>query len=246
MKKYPLAALVLALSLLPAACDIGAGPAAPAAPKVSYDFRNGAQGWEAGFADYPPRDEAIYELQSGVRDLPREVEPAGTGYFLAGHNRSDDLFMFLKHKLGPAEGVQPDTSYRLKFRVVFASNVASGCAGIGGAPGESVTLKAGGSAEEPRAVEQPDGMLRMNVDKGEQATGGPAGSVVGNIANGLQCDDAQRKGQPYVSLTKDHTSVFPIQSSAGGDLWLLVGTDSGFEGATALYYQQIEVELLPP
>ena len=30
---------------------------------------------------------------------------------------------------------------------------------------------------------------------------------------------------------------------AMGALWLLVGTDSGFEGLTALYYQRIEVTL---
>jgi hypothetical protein len=34
-----------------------------------------------------------------------------------------------------------------------------------------------------------------------------------------------------------------VKSSASGDLWLLVGTDSGFEGQTELYYQRIDVHL---
>jgi hypothetical protein len=34
-------------------------------------------------------------------------------------------------------------------------------------------------------------------------------------------------------------------ASSAGDLWLLVGTDSGYEGTTSLYYQRIEVELIP-
>jgi hypothetical protein len=249
MKKHLSPALLLPLALLLAACDAGGAatptPAAPATPRASYDFRNGAQGWEAGFADYPPQDKEIYELDSGIRDLPAGATPAGTGYLLAGHNRSDDLFMFLKRKIGPAEGVQPNTAYRLKFTIVLASNAPSGCVGIGGAPGEGVTLKAGGSAEEPQAVPQADGSVRMNVDKGEQTTGGPAGEVVGDIANGQPCEAAMANGPPYVSLTREHTTAAPVTSSAAGNLWLLVGTDSGFEGLTPLYYQQITVDLLP-
>jgi hypothetical protein len=235
--------------LLLAAC--GTEPATPptptatapaAAPKIAYDFRNGAQGWEAGFADYPPGEEQAYQLESGVRALPAGIEPKGTGYYIAGNNHSDDLFMFLKRKLGPADGVRPNTAYRLKFKIVVASNAPSGCSGIGGAPGEGVTLKAGGSDVEPKPVVQ-DKIFRMNVNKGEQTTGGPAGEVAGDIANGRPCEQASGGDQPYVSLTKEHAGQLAVKSSAQGDLWLLVGTDSGFEGLTALYYQQIDVEL---
>ncbi len=47
------------------------GPAS--APNVSYDFRGGAQGWQAGFADYPPGEETGYQLESGIRELPQPV-----------------------------------------------------------------------------------------------------------------------------------------------------------------------------
>jgi hypothetical protein len=36
-----------------------------------------------------------------------------------------------------------------------------------------------------------------------------------------------------------------VAANAAGELWLLVGTDSSFEGPTGLYYQEIEVELVP-
>lgn len=215
-----------------------------APPTLSYDFREGAQGWESGFADYPPGEEEFYELEAGLRPLPAGVEPSGQAYYISGSNRSDDLYMFLKRKLGPQEGVRPDTAYRLKYTIVFASNAASGCLGIGGAPGESVTLKAGGSNVEPLPVVEGD-IFRMNVDKGQQTEGGPAGSVVGDVANGLPCEEASEAGRPYVSLRKEHTSEFSVASNAAGELWLLVGTDSGFEGVTSLYYQSITVELLP-
>jgi hypothetical protein len=79
---------------------------------------------------------------------------------------------------------------------------------------------------------------------GLHASGGPAGEVVGNIANAVPCEQAAASNYPYVSLAKEHTGEFAVKSSASGDLWLLVGTDSGFEGQTALYYQRIEVRLV--
>lgn len=237
--------IVLLVVLVLAACGAAGSPSTPTPGKdlkVSYDFRNGAQGWEAGFSDYPPGQEQSYQLESGVRDLPPGAEPAGTGLYVAGNNHSDDLFMFIKRKLGPADGVQPNTSYTLTFKIVLGSNAQSECTGIGGAPGESVTLKAGGSDIEPKP-EVRDGTYRLNVDKGEQNNGGPAGEVVGNIANGIPCEQAGGSNNPYVSLTKEHAGDSSAKSSASGELWLLVGTDSGFEGETALYYQDIEARL---
>jgi hypothetical protein len=244
----PIVALLAACGVVPVPTPISGEPEAPATapaggPALSYDFRQGAQGWVAGFADYPLGQEQNWQLESGIRELPAGITPAGTGYYIAGNNHSDDLFMFLKRKLGATEGVRPNTTYRLHFKIVVASNAPSGCSGIGGAPGESVTLKAGASVIEPQAVDQ-DGTYQMNVDKGNQTAGGPAGAVVGDIANGIPCEQAGDT-PPYVALTKEHSGENPVTSSAGGELWLLVGTDSGFEGTTALYYQRIEVTLLP-
>jgi len=209
---------------------------------VSYDFRDGAQDWVAGFADYPPGEETFYELDSGIRDLPADIKPGGTAFFISGNNHSDDLYMFLKKMLDASDGIKPDTTYTLSFTIDVASNAPSGCFGVGGAPGEGVTLKAGGSAQEPKPVVVDD-MYRLDVDKGIQTQAGPAGDVVGDIANGIECDDPANT--PYVTLNKKHTSEFPIKSSPEGELWLLVGTDSGFEATTALYYEHIAVELTP-
>jgi hypothetical protein len=239
----------LGIAMLLTACATPATPRpVPAAhssghAKITYDFRGGVQGWASGFSDYPEGGEQSFGLESGSRDLPAGIQPRGTAYYISGNNHSDDLYMFLKRKLGSAEGVKPNTTYNLKFRIVIASNAASGCTGIGGAPGESATLKAGGSDIEPEPVLK-DRMYGMNVDKGEQSSGGPAGAVAGDIANGVPCS-AAGDGQRYISVAKEHTSEFPVRSSSGGEIWLLVGTDSGFEGTTSLYYQEIDIELLP-
>ena len=128
---------------------------------------------------------------------------------------------------------------------MFASNAPGGCPRAGGAPGESVWLKAGGSGIKPEAIEADDDNFRLNVDKANQSQSGSEASVVSIIANGISCDEAIENLLPYVSLTREHTHPEAITSNTNSELWLLVGTDSGFESLTALFYQQIEVELLP-
>ncbi|MDG3007669.1 dockerin type I repeat-containing protein [Paludisphaera mucosa] len=218
------------------------GPVADAVTR-SYDFAQGAQGWTADFADLPVDPNDTYELDSGIRDLPSELDGDGTGYLLQSHNRSDDVFMFLTRKLTSADGIVAGQEYQVEFTLKFASNAPSGGVGAGGAPGEAVVLKAGASTIEPTTVVQ-NGYDRLNVDKGNNSEGGTAASVAGNIANGLQPQDGQAS-VPYVSLSREHTHTATVKADAQGNLWLIVGTDSGYEGITAVYFQSIAVTLTP-
>jgi len=210
--------------------------------RFEFDFRQGAQGWEAGFAEYSPEMEDMM-LEAGIRPLSPELGVNGTGYYIQGMNRSDDLFMFLKRRLGTDDGVVPGQEYRVGFTIVFASDAPSGAVGIGGAPGESVYLKAGASTVEPEVyLDSADNHYRMNVDKGLGNSGnGTAASVTGHIANGLSAEEDPR----YVSLQRRHEHQYTVNASQEGELWLLVGTDSGFEGLTGIYYQSISVTLIP-
>jgi hypothetical protein len=82
----------------------------------------------------------------------------------------------------------------------------------------------------------------MNVDKGSGNSGnGTAASVVGNIANGLSAEESPR----YISLKRQHEHQYTVNASLNGELWLVVGTDSGFERLTGIYYQSIAVTLIP-
>ncbi len=223
----------------------------PAPMSVSFDFSNGTMGWEAGFADYPPSTDKndLYELRAEVRSLPPELGVSGTGFYLQGHNRSDDLFMFMKSRLNSADGIVAGQTYQLTFTLVFASKAPTGCLGAGGAPGESVTMKAGASPAKPEALFSQFNLasgalsyLRMNVDKSNQSQSGIAASASGTIANGRPCDTGP---YPYVSLQQTHQHTSLVNANAKGEIWLLVGTDSGFEGLTGLYYQRIVVTLTP-
>jgi hypothetical protein len=215
--------------------------------RLEFDFCDGAQGWEAGFAEYAPEMEDMMQLEAGIRSLPSELEIEGTSYYLEGMNHSDDLFMFLKRRLGTDDGVVAGQEYRIKFTIVFASNAPSGAAGIGGSPGESVFLKAGASTVEPEVyLDSANNYYLMNVDKGSgNSDSGKAASVIGHIANGLSADEIDMENPPYVSLKRQHEHEYTVTASPDGELWLLVGTDSGFEGLTGIYYQCIAVTLNP-
>ena len=207
---------------------------------ITIDFSGSTQGFVAGFADYPPANAAIYFLQSAHLPLPDGVTATGSGLFISGVNRSDDLFMYYKGRL---TGLMPNTTYRASFVLGLATNAPRGCLGVGGAPGESVYLKAGVSAVEPVGILAADGHLRMNIDKGNQANGGADAVTLGDVANTQPCGE----GLPRYELktVAGGGQEVVAETDAQGRLWVLFGTDSGFESLTALFYTQISVNLTP-
>ena len=235
---------LLALILLPHAA-IAQGTPSPVS--ISFDFRQGSLGWEAGFADYPPATDTpgLYNLTAEMRSLPAELNVSGTGFYIRGDNRSDDLFMFLKRRLDSSDGIVAGQTYQVSMTIVFASAAQSGCVGVGGSPGDSVFLKAGATPAEPIALLDNSPLfnwLRMNVGKSNSDAGDSAASTAGTIANGIPCGSAPPS---HISIQRTHQHTSLVNASSNGKLWLLVGTDSAFEGTTALYYQRIDVTLTP-
>lgn len=209
---------------------------------VDDDFSNGAQGWAAFFVDHPPGVEEDWEMEAGIQPLPEELGITGTGFMITGNNHSDDLGMALKKQLGPADGILPGTTYWVDFDITFASNAADDAIGVGGAPGSGVYLKAGATSIEPKPVlEESSQHLRPNVNVGLQSLGGPAASVTGHIGNGRSADEPAQ----FVAVQRTHRHRFPVRASADGTLWLLVMTDSAFEGPTTLHYLRIQASLTP-
>lgn len=207
--------------------------------QFEYDFEENEQGWVTDFADLPADfDPAIYELDSGWGELPSGLE--GNAIYLSGHNRSDDLFMFLKVQV---DGLKPDTIYQVFFSIDLASNTPEGLMGIGGSPGESVFVKAGAVNYEPEVVEESDGWLRMNIDKGNQASEGEDMINLGTISNpNIDLDTYTGEEYALMTLTSDGR-LFEVVSDEQGNAWLIAGTDSGFEGLTKVYYDKISVQL---
>jgi hypothetical protein len=212
--------LVVGLCCLAGCSDTGS---------LGYDFHfsRGPQGRMELFADYPANDEAIFGLVADYRPLREPLDTSQSALYIAGTNRSDDLWMQYKTEVA----LPADTTFKVSFDVEIATNVPSGCGGVGGAPGEGVTVKAGVSLIEPDRELDAAGWWRMNVDKGSQTQAGEDAVVIGDLATsrpwgvGL-LGSHTRLGGPPMTFTTDST----------GRAWLFVGTDSGFESRSAVYY----------
>ncbi len=214
---------------------------------LEYDFREGTLGWEHGFAEYSPQMDI--QKEAGIKPLPEELGVDGTGYYLQSMNRSDDVFMFLKKLVGVDDGIIPGQTYRVIYHVTFASDAPSGAVGIGGAPGESVFFKVGATPVEPEVKIESIANYEyyvMTVDKGAGNSGsGPAASEAGHIANGIPAEEFDFGNPTFASVEIEHEHEYNVTADENGDLWLLIGTDSGFEGLTRLYYQSVSVTIEP-
>ncbi len=229
---------LVGLSLLLGACDLQGE--SQRSVEQTYTFDSGAEEWGPIFADYSTDADTSADgmaLTVAHRPLPEAV-PDGHGLFLSGRNHSDDLFMGLRRRI---TGLSPNTTYALTIEATLASAAPSDCAGIGGPPGESVWLKGGAAPEKPTRTVDATDWYRLTVDKGGQSQGGSQVRVLGVIANGIEeCHDT-----PFRLIDRSMDESLAVTTNADGSLWLLVGTDSGFEGTTRLYYDSIHVALEP-
>ena len=241
MLRHATLAIIATGVLVLSGCDlIGSETDDPALKVVEEKatFEEDEQGWSGDFSDYPVADSGDgMNLTFDRRALPEDVDTTGHALYLSGRNLSDDLFMFLKKRIS---GLEAERSYRVYFEARIASNAPSNCVGIGGPPGEAVYLKAGAAPIEPEPVAE-SGDFRMNVDKGNQSTGGEHADVIGNVANGVEeCHDT-----PYRMITRSTEEPILAETNENGELWVFVGTDSGFEGTTSLYYHRLNVRAVP-
>lgn len=241
--------LLLAGIGLLAACD-GAGNLAPGPPPppppapqpvtLNFSFAENFAGWEAGYSDYIQGQEAAIAFTFGHERLPPPLDDR-TGIFLAGANAPDDLFMYIFRLL---DGLAAGQAYRIDTRITFATNAPQDCAGVGGAPGESVVIKAGASPVAPAREIDSTGYVGINVDKGQQSNDGTEMKIIGNFAQpepGGDCLAPQ-----YALKTLDSAGAGPVVSAdSQGRLWLILGTESGFEAVTRIYYLQGTVTLTP-
>ena len=237
------AALFAAFALVLPGCNRGADAADPLS--FEFDFAEDDHGWTGDFTDLPADyDPDLYQLRFDHVVRPAEVGE-GKALMLSGRNASDDLFMYVRKGLTAADGIEPDTTYRISFEVEFATDAPAGAVGIGGPPGEAVWVKVGAAPVEPLPVEEIDMgdelYWLLNVDKGRQNEDGENALRIGDVAK--EHDD---QFEVYELKTLDNADEpLEISSDGEGNLWIFVGTDSGFEGTTTLYYTNISVELVP-
>ena len=198
---------------------------------LTFDFNQNDGGFTPIFSDYPNEQgvEEFYELRSGHEEVP--IAEAGKGLFLSGNNHSDDLFMGYYKDLS---GLVPETEYQFTVRFQLATNVENDMIGIGGAPGESVFVKCGVASKEPENSLDSLNHFCLNIDKGSQSTSGSDMIVVGNLAK----EEINRPGE--YEFNEIETKVI-ARTDEVGTAYLVIGTDSGFEGVTSYYLDDISV-----
>lgn len=197
----------------------------------TYDFTTGYEGWSGDFADYPVTDSVFYELEFIRTTLPAPLNTSKYALKITGNNHSDDLFMFIKTKI---TGLIPNTTYQLHVDVNFASNAPTNAYGVGGPPGEGVILKAGASIVEPLKINS-GGYYLMNIDKSNQVHPGVDMDTIGHVG-------VSDTTTVFTLINRNNsTHLFTITTDANGEVWVCIGTDSGFESTTTLYYNQISL-----
>ncbi|XWW45075.1 hypothetical protein JYG30_20405 [Fibrella sp. USSR17] len=201
---------------------------------VNDSFSVGINGWEGGYTDYSTPQDSLIKFRFEQANLPAPLNVAQKSLRVYGENRSDDLFMYISRKL---TNLAPNTEYSLLFEVELASLYPESGFGAGGGPATSVMLKAGASPVKPEKIK--DGSYyRLNLDKGNQLEGGKDLVAIGNLANGKDIEE-------YTLIQRSNEGTpFKVRADAKGELWLIIGTDSGFEGNQSIYYNRIKVTAL--
>lgn len=228
-------ASLMALSMMSGCASAAA--ASGGSNSVKFDFETDNAGFTPIYADYPCSKgvEEFYEFQHDYSKIP--IDGAGNGIFISGSNHSGDLFIGYVKALG-----RFSTSGTYHFTVSFklATDVEGGLIGVGGSPGESVTVKCGVTPTEPKALPVEDGgstYLRLNIDAGRQSNVGQDMVVVGNMAKA-------ENNHPGEYEFKEFTVEFDTEANTFGEVYLIIGTDSAFESTTSYYLDDISVSWL--
>jgi len=201
--------------------------------EFEFSFKNGNDGWHSFFSDYPQGSEALYELTFEYTTLPEPLNTSVPAIMISGINHSDDLLSFIYRKF---DGLQPNKKYAVTFDVTLASNVADNSIGIGGAP--DLAFGVGGISYEPSNTVDGDGWHRPNfVSRLQSRESNDILTMTGTIGAGEDVFD-------YTLISRNNKdNPVMVTANSKGELWLMMGTDSGFEGTTTLYYSSIKINI---
>jgi hypothetical protein len=200
----------------------------------TFDFSQGNNAFVGGVSDFGVDQSEQHQFTFDNRPLPSPIEGENAQY-MSGINPSDDLFMYMKRHI---TGLQPNATYEVTFTVTFASIYPTNAFGVGGPPGEGVTMKAGVTVIEPDTfITQKGGpFIIMNIDKGNQSQPGLDMDTIGHVG-------VSDTTTVYTLKTNDNVgSPFMFSTDASGEAWIIIGTDSGFEATTSLYYTDVVVD----
>lgn len=201
--------------------------------EFNFTFENGTEGWRSYFSDYHVDGEDFYELDFQHTNLPLPLDTTVKALMITGHNHSDDLISMIYRKF---DGLEPAKTYAVTFNIDLASNTASNSFGIGGSP--DIAIGAGGLPFAPSSSIDDEGLYRPNFTSALQSKlSNDTLKMLGTIGVG---EDVHI----FTMINRNNNnSPINITTNDKGEMWLLIGTDSGYEGITTLYYTSIKISL---
>lgn len=201
----------------------------------TYQFGNGDEEWQSFFSDYPKGEEEFYELNFQRAPLPDPLDNNTYALKLSGNNHSDDLLSVIYRKFS---GLEPNTKYRVTFDVDMASITPSNSVGVGGSP--DLSFGAGGMATPPSNSVDDQNHYRPNFESALQSgESNDVLTVLGKI--GVKENNTQ-----WAMINRNNRKhPITLETNNAGELWLMMGTDSGFEATTTLYFKKIIIRLMP-
>ena len=201
--------------------------------EYTYNFSSGTQGWDSLFSDYPKGEESFYELEFAYSHLPEPLDTTIKAIRLSGNNHSDDLLSFITTRISQ---LIPNAVYEVTFDITMASNVATNSAGIGGSP--DLALGVGGLGYEPANALDEANWYRTNfISLLQSRESNNVMQMIGTIG-------VQDTTTAYTLINRNNKdNPIKLKTNEYGELWLMIGTDSGFEGITTLYFNSIIIRL---
>lgn len=199
---------------------------------MKYQFETGDSGFLPIFSDYHDDNNNYesYEMKAEHKKNP-VIGDESFSLYIASQNRSDDMFMgYVKNIVG----LKPNTEYNFDIIFELATNVESGLFGIGGSPGEAVTIKCGIVNIKPENKKDDIGVFRLNINYGSQSLEGNDMQVLGNMS---KPEESTIKGFEF----KQFETSIKTTTNDNGSVYLIIATDSGFEGLTEYYIDNVTI-----
>ena len=237
-KKYLLITMVYLTTALLAGCansrnNNNDSPEVTLPATYSFDFEKSDEDFEAIFSDYHDdgNNYETYEMKSDYTDIPIK-DISSKGLYIASMNRSDDMFMGYMKEI---TGLPKEQSFTFDISFKLATDVEAGGFGIGGSPGAAVYIKSGIASEKPEIQMDDNGVFRFtNLDTGSQASGGKDLQEIGNM-------DKPEENWVEGFMFKDFSTSVEVTTNSNGSVYLVIGSDSGFEGLTEYYIDDVSV-----
>ncbi|MCH7411312.1 hypothetical protein MM239_18095 [Belliella sp. DSM 111904] len=204
------------------------------------DFSEQQLNWESINADYNYFQEDFMAFKFIKTSLPEPLPTNETALMLSSFNVSDDVFMGAKRKVG---GLKKNQHYHIIYEITFASNEPEGRVGSGGSPAESVWIKAGATNFEPLSISSGEGVkndfMILNFDKGNQSVEGENMEIISDFRNGT------RDILNYRLVDHKSKRGTNVTANDNGEVWLIFGTESGFESTTTIFFKDVKIFFKP-